>query len=418
MSQSDPTAERLAFVGFTDEDAKELAALGPVLEAHADEIVAGFYRHLLTFEPTRQMIADPELKRRLMSKQRDYLLSLGRGRVDRKHLEERRRIGEAHLTIGLSPRWFLGAYPVYFSLLAPHVIDFHRSDPARAERALAALTRLLWLDAEVAMEAYIERRELQLDHLNRELSAMGRDLQRRVGEQGSQLRRTERRARAAEELASLATVVSGLAHEIGTPMNVIQGHTEFLESSVRDGETRRRLQTIQAQVDRVTRIIQRLLSMARPRPLVQEDVDVPALIDATVEFTMQKIRQAGIRIERDYSGAGSVTGDSEKLQQLLLNVVLNAIDAMPDGGTLSLSARSLPKGEVEISVRDSGIGIEEGRLSQIFEPFHTTKPSGDGSGLGLAVSREIVLDHGGSIEVESAPGSGTEFRILLPGPPA
>ena len=107
-------------------------------------------------------------------------------------------------------------------------------------------------------------------------------------------------------------------------------------------------------------------------------------------------------------------GNSEKIQQLLLNLLLNAADAMPDGGTLRVAVRGLDDEQLEVSVSDTGTGIPETDLKRIFEPFFSTKPAGEGSGLGLMVAKGIARDHGGTIEVSSEEGAGTEFRILLP----
>ena len=113
----------------------------------------------------------------------------------------------------------------------------------------------------------------------------------------------------------------------------------------------------------------------------------------------------------------SVRGDAERLQQLFLNLFMNAADAMPEGGALRVALRAASPGEVEIEVADTRSGDRRRRISaRIFEPFFTTKPAGEGNGLGLSVARSIVTDHGGEIEVTSEPGRGTTFRIVLPVP--
>jgi signal transduction histidine kinase len=405
--------ERLAFLGWTDADRSALADLRPLMERNADRLVSAFYRHLLSFAGTRHLLADPDVKQRLLRKQRDYLLSLAGPELDDAYFEERVRIGRTHERIGLEPRWYLGAYSLYFSLLAPLLNDALGNDAARLERATGALTKLFVLDAQLAMEAYMERREGELAQLNAELSAATRALERDFEEQGEALRATRRRARAAEDLASTATLVAGLAHEIGTPMSVIQGHAELLESAVTDEKARARLHTIRGQIDRISNIIQTLLNLSRPRPQVRVAVDLAELLDTTLSFVGERLRRRGIRVERQFDALAGIRGDPEKLQQLFLNLFLNAADAMRDGGTLCVSART-ENGRVEVRVRDSGHGIEAADLDRVFEPFFTTKPAGEGSGLGLAVVRSIVRDHGGEIDVESAPGRGTEFRISLP----
>jgi signal transduction histidine kinase len=409
------TAQRLAFLGLGDEEQSYLRALKPLLERHAEALVAAFYRHLLSFQRTRELLRDPGVKERLLHKQRDYLLSLGTASYDDEFLADRLAIGETHERIGLEPRWYLGAYAIYFSILAPAVMETYRSEPHRVERTLSALVKQLLFDAAVAMEAYIGRHDRELEYLNRELAAAGRHLAQEFEDQRAELRQTERRARAAEDLASVATLVAGLAHEVGTPMGVIQGHAELLESSVSDERGRWRLRTIREQIDRISRIIQALLNSARPRDPERVPISLVPVLDDSLSFLAEKFRRRGVEVERRYASAPEIRGDSEKLQQLFLNLLLNAVDAMPQGGTIVVSLGTDGSGGVEVRIRDTGVGIPQDQLSQVFEPFYTTKPAGHGSGLGLVVAREIVSAHEGEIEVSSEPGEGAEFRIRFPG---
>jgi len=406
--------QRLAFLGLTAEDLRYLQELRPLLEQHAGALVGAFYRHLLSFEPTRALLHDPDVKERLMKKQREYLLSLASASLDETYLAERVRIGERHMEVGLEPRWYLGAYALYFSLLAPVVFESTREDVARGERTLSALVKLLMLDAQIAMESYIDKRERELEYLNQELATMGRDLARSYEEQSVELRDTVRRAQAAEQLASIAELVAGLAHEIGTPMGVIRGHAELLESSTSDERGRRRAQTIREQIDRISGIIQTLLNMARPREPVRIEVDLGTLLHDTLSFMGEKLQSRGIVVEHDFREVPTLYGDPDRLQQLALNLFFNAADAMPDGGTLRVTLRPAENGALDLAVSDTGCGIDADKLPRIFDPFFTTKPAGEGNGLGLVVAKNIVLDHAGEVDVKSEPGRGTEFRITLP----
>ena len=276
-----------------------------------------------------------------------------------------------------------------------------------------ALQRLLYLDSSLVINAYMERHERDLEHLNRELAASGRRLARDLERTDSALRHTTERARAAERLASIGTLIAGLAHEIGTPMGVIQGHAKLLEGAVGGDNARWRLRTIQDQIGRISRIIQSLLHMALPGRPRLVPVDLAALLDSTLAFLTEKLARREIQAVRDFAAAPSVSGDPERLQQVFLNLFLNAADAMPTGGELRVSLH--PYGEeVEVRIADSGHGIPAGDLERVFEPFYTTKAAGEGSGLGLSVVQGIVADHQGAIEVLRSDDSGTEFRILLP----
>ncbi len=414
MSAPDDLALRRAFLGLGAEDARALAALRPVIERNADALVAAFYEHLQSFAPTRALLSRPGVTERLLEKQRAYLLSLTGDTSDPRYAEDRLRIGVTHERVGVEPRWYLGAYALYFSLLVPMVCETYPDDRDAAEHALVALQRTLMLDAQLAMEAYMKRERRELEVLNRQLAEQGRDLAREVEQQQVELRKTTRRARAAEELASVATLVAGLAHEIGTPMGVIQGHADLLEAAVTDERARWRLQTIREQIDRISRIIQALLSSARPREMERAPLELPPLIENTLSFLAEKFRRRGIRVETDFAPVPTLVADGEKLQQLFLNLFLNGVDAMPKGGSLRVTLAALGPDAVEVRVADSGIGIEPQSLARIFEPFYTTKPAGQGSGLGLVIAHAIVRDHEGSIEATSELGVGTEFRIVLP----
>jgi signal transduction histidine kinase len=406
--------QRLSYLGFRDEDLEALRSLREPLEKHADSIVGAFYRHLLSFEPTRALLRDPEVKTRLLATQRAYLLSLAGPVVDEAFAAERQRIGEVHERVGLEPRFYLGAYSLYFSLLAPIVLEALGRDAQRAADALVSLQKLLMLDAQLAIETYIDRRERELQYLTDELAREGRRLARAYETQRSELRETESRARVAEELASVGTLVAGLAHEIGTPMGVIQGHAKLLEPAVASEDALWRLRTIQEQIGRISRIIQTLLNLARPRRSRRAPVALGSLLETTVAFLSEKLRQRAIRVEMDLQLAPAVLGDSERLQQLFLNLFLNAVDAMPRGGSLRLSLATTSAGNAQVRVADTGVGIAPADLPRIFEPFFTSKPAGEGNGLGLMVAHGIVKDHGGEICVESEVGRGTEFRIEFP----
>lgn len=406
--------ERLAFLAVTETDRALLAELAPLLDRHADRFVSAFYRHLLSFEGTRALLSDPAVKSRLLSKQRDYLISLATPSLDERYVEERVRIGEVHERVGLDPRWYLGAYSLYFSLLAPVISEAFRGDPERVAQTLTALVKLLMLDSQLALEAYNARRSLELEHLNRELSEVSRNLALEQRATQHELRETELRARAAENLASVATLVAGLAHEIGTPMGVIRGHAEALESAVEGEKAQWRARTIREQIDRISSIIQSLLNIARPRQAVCIAVDLAGVADTALAFLAEKLGRRRVAVERDFAATAGVRGDPDKLQQPFLNLFLNAVDAMPDGGTLRVAIRAISTREVEIAVADTGTGIAAADLPHVFTPFFTTKPAGRGSGLGLVVAEGIVADHRGRIEVKSELGRGTEFRIRLP----
>ena len=230
----------------------------------------------------------------------------------------------------------------------------------------------------------------------------------------SDLRIAEERARAAEELASLSLITAGIAHDIGTPMNVILGYSEMLRDSLSDPKDQRRAEIIAEQVRRVTDLLQTLLNIARPHTPVREPVRLDQVLDHALDFFREKLRTRGIEIERRDQDVCEILGDRDRLEQVFLNLIVNAADAMPTGGKLRAMIDRDSDGWVRIAIEDTGHGIDAGSLERIFEPFYTSKERGQGTGLGLVVSRSIVLDHEGTIKVESEVGKGTRFLLRFP----
>jgi len=240
-----------------------------------------------------------------------------------------------------------------------------------------------------------------------------RDISQRVGDMTKQ-RILEDQLRKTERLAELGTLASGMAHEIGTPMNVILGRAELLMRKAKDESTRRGLETIVTQVERITKIMNQLLSFARKRPSEQRGVDLVGAIGSVLDMLLEKFKNQNIHVVKDYvPDLPLVLADPDHISQVLLNLMLNACQAMPGGGTLTLSL-CLKGDMVELGVQDTGMGISEEHQSKIFDPFFTTKAVGEGTGLGLTVAHGIILEHNGTIRVNSVPNKGTTFTIALP----
>jgi signal transduction histidine kinase len=405
--------ERLGYLGLDPEDMQLLAELRPLLETHVDQIVEAFHRQLLLLPETRRLFLDPRVKEQFVAGRRQYLLSLADTQFGDEYLAERERSSIVQERAGLGPEWTIRLAVLYFSLLAPIVGREFAHDLHRLARLTTALASRMALDVEVAIETYIERHEQGLSYLAEELARQSRILQRTLREQGVALQQTTARARAAEELASIATLVAGLAHEIGTPMSVIQGHAKMLEGSVAGDDAKWRLQTIQEQIARISRIIHTLLEIAHPRRTHTERVELAPLLDQTLAFVSERLEHRGVRVKQTLQPSVWINGDPERLQQLFLNLFLNAADAMPSGGELRVDLCEDPTSGISVRVADTGVGIEAAVLERIFEPFFTTKEAGHGNGLGLMVCKGIVADHGGRLDVSSQPGAGTAFTIAF-----
>ncbi len=229
----------------------------------------------------------------------------------------------------------------------------------------------------------------------------------------------EQQLRRSETLAVAGKLASGIAHEVGTPLNIISGRAEMVLASLPpEHPTREDLERIIHQIDRVSNIVRSLLDSVRIGKLEIQRVPVERLIGRLLPLLDHLVRKRGISVTTDIpEDVRDVAGDPGRLQQVFINLLMNAVEATPPDGQITIRARaSLAEGRggVSVEVADTGGGIPPEALGQVFEPFYTTKSAGQGTGLGLAISRDIIRDHGGTIVAESRPGQGATFTVWLP----
>jgi len=228
-------------------------------------------------------------------------------------------------------------------------------------------------------------------------------------------KRLESYLRQSDRLVSLGMMAAGVSHDINNPLNVAMGYTDMLE---RDGGNPERLkrhaQKIHAALARAAEIANRLLRMARAPANDLKAADLHASIKNVLGLLERKLQVSSLEMNLALDAQiAEVEGDSVELEQLFLNLLVNACDATPGGGRLSIASAN-QSGIVEVRVRDSGLGIPAAQLPHVFEPFYSTKESGKGTGLGLSICQNIVQRHGGTINVESEAGNGTTFIVRLP----
>jgi two-component system, NtrC family, sensor kinase len=228
-------------------------------------------------------------------------------------------------------------------------------------------------------------------------------------------RATRQQIGRSEQLASVGRLAAGVAHEINNPLTGVLAFADLLrEKENMDDQDREDLELIIRETKRAREIVRGLLDFARETPSVKCRLNVNEVIRQTLMLLGKREAFQNIVIVDDLAdGLPPVDGDKNQLQQVFVNLSLNACEAMPSGGTLLVST-SCQDGSVVVKVTDTGCGIKRAHLDQVFEPFFTTKPVGKGTGLGLSVSYGIVQQHGGSLEVQSEEGKGTTFTITLP----
>jgi signal transduction histidine kinase len=231
----------------------------------------------------------------------------------------------------------------------------------------------------------------------------------------------EEQLRRGEKLSALHTLSAGVAHEIRNPLSAIDLNLHLLQEEIgadriNDEAVRRYSDIVNAEVRRIRGIVDNFLRFARPTSLVLDDVRLDGVARHIGELVRYEAQEHGVSILIEFpDDLPAVSGDETQLGQVFLNLMINAVQAMPQGGTLRVSGltRSTDSGPlVEVAVRDTGTGINKADLTKVFEPFFSTKP--EGNGLGLAIAYRIIEDHGGTIRVTSEPGAGTTFVLSFP----
>ena len=261
------------------------------------------------------------------------------------------------------------------------------------------------------MEGFHVALQERVSEATRELRARNQEL---VESYERMLTLREALARA-DQMAAVGHMAASVAHQIGTPLNLISGYVQVLrEEQGPDSRVTRRLEIVQEQIAKVTSIVRTMLDHAR-RPAPKEPTDLGELVRRVCEVAKPKLDALGVRLQLSVAPMPPVMADAVQLELALLNLVSNSLDAMPAGGVASIAVRpGEDGGGVRVEVADSGTGIPSELLPRIFEPWVTTKPPGRGTGLGLSITREVVTAHGGTITARSEPGSGAVFTIELP----
>jgi PAS domain S-box-containing protein len=220
-----------------------------------------------------------------------------------------------------------------------------------------------------------------------------------------------------EKLSSIGLLAAGVAHEVNTPLTGVSSYTQMLLGMLNENDPKHALlQKVRTQAERATNIVNNLLNFSRTGSATEFGVlNVARVMDDTLQLLEPQLRRSQIEMVRNYAtDAPEVYGNAGKLQQVFTNLLLNARDAIPDGGRIVVSTSTADDGSLIAEISDTGIGIAPENVAKIYDPFYTTKGVGQGTGLGLAVSYGIIQEHTGRISVDSTPGEGTTFRITLP----
>jgi two-component system, NtrC family, sensor histidine kinase HydH len=291
---------------------------------------------------------------------------------------------------------------------APHVV-FQWGDHPDAQ--LEQYLEIILYNVIGVLTGALAKKEL-LHRQRSEKTAQNLDLSyQALKEQARLILTFEEQLLRASQLSALGELAAGLAHEIRNPLGSIRGTAEIVRDPTTPLTQRDEFAAILIQeVDRLNQVVTNFLNFARPAPAGKNRYDLNRLLEELVEFTAAECQRNRVEVSLRFAELPLMPMDSDQLRQVFLNLILNAVQAMPDGGSLELATQR-QEAALLVAVSDSGPGISPAILPKIFNPFFTTRPTGNG--LGLAISQRIVQAHGGQIEVDSHE-LGTTFRVLLP----
>jgi signal transduction histidine kinase len=247
-----------------------------------------------------------------------------------------------------------------------------------------------------------------------ELKTFSQQMEEKIQKTTADLKKTEARLIRSEKLAALGQLAAGIAHEIRNPLTSINILIHSLTENIPSGDSHREdLKVIEEEINRINEILDRFLRFAKPAPPLLERTDVASIFEETLQLIRRRIEKQLIIILKEFQALPIILMDREQMKQVALNLLLNAVQAMPGGGHLTLKGQNSEDGQwIRISIQDSGMGIPSEDMNKLFDPFFSTKEGG--VGLGLSITHRIIDQHHGKIEVESTPGEGTLFTVWLP----
>ncbi len=285
---------------------------------------------------------------------------------------------------------------------------------------LVLLGAVLFLRVSNPIIRRLEESEARLRRLNEELEQRVKERTAELEQTNKELKETQRQLIHSAKLAAVGKLAAGVAHEINNPLGAISGYIELLEEQEVIDETARgyfaRMDKRIFDIARIVKGLKDFSSQSVKSDLNLKPTDVHQVLQEALELTEWQMAHSNIEVIEEWSkDQPLIPADASRLQQVFLDIILNAKDAMPDGGFLTIKTESVDEGKyIQLLFVDTGTGIPKEAIDRIFEPFFTTKPTGQGTGLGLSISYGIINEHSGDIKVESEEGRGSAFKIILP----
>ncbi len=374
-----------SYAGFTAEDEDRLRKVRSITEAHFEDIGVVFYDALMAHPRARGVFTGPDQITRLRQSLKSWLSELFCGVYDSEYFQSRQRIGKAHVDVGLLPQFMFGAMSLVRNEFVEIFLDKERSRVLEVLgefgpcQAVKSIDRILDIELTIMVQSYwdtLMKQKLQIP-------------------------------------AALAT---GLAHEVRNPLNAIGLQMTLLERRLRSAEVDADvyepvLEAVRSELRRIQGLNSEILDFAKPIDINPAPTDLEQMIREIHQSHLLTLEAGGVEMTLQSEGDVVLACDRDRLVQVLINLLTNAVEAMPDGGTLSVRLQGTDSGAT-IEFQDTGEGMPPVLKHQIFDLFYTTKAAG--TGIGLPIARKIVEAHGGSIDVSSRSGEGTTFTVYLP----
>ena len=319
-----------------------------------------------------------------------------------------------YVPIVLGGLWFALRGGILTSILAsllymPHVLFHWQHHPYIA---LEQYLEIVLYNVIGGLTGFLAQREQQQRIRYQKAAETLENSYQKLREQADQIIEIEEQLRRADRLSALGELSAGMAHEIRNPLGSIRGTAEILRDGVAPDDPKQEFAEILVrEVDRLNRVLEDFLRFARPDPVEVGRFVLQHVIGDVLDLTRQQAVRNNVDVAVELGDEIEIPGQGEQVKQAFLNLVLNALQAMPNGGALEVSLRALPQ-EVQVLFSDSGPGIAPEDRERIFNPFVTTRDSG--TGLGLAITQRIIQGHGGRIMLDSRPGEGACFTVCLP----
>ena len=381
------------YVGFDDESARRLQAMGPGMRPHHGPIVDRFYAAILDDPAAHQVLKSDAQIARLKVSLMQWLQELFAGPYDETYFQKRAKIGRVHVKVGLEQRYMLAAMNVVRVGLH-HAVSEVAADGLGAFEDHCVIDQICDIELAIMLETYRE------DYV---------------------LKKTAE----AESLAVMGRLTAGLAHEVRNPLNAAKLQLDVLRrtaSRVQDASIRRKIErrtnVVQDELRRLSLLLDDFLNLARARRLEPVRCDAHTLIEEVVELRRPEIESQGVEfIEEIDVDPCELVAERDRLKQVVNNLITNAVEAVADcrQSTVQIVSRTLANGTWEVSVIDNGPGVSPEVAARAFESFVTTKDAG--TGLGLAIVKRIIDLHGGSAELVPLPAGGTRASFWIPPAP-